>query len=131
MLIEDGDTVKVNLTNVSLAFAPDNTYLYTSTLDYVEPGTYSFERGVLYTLPAGAEEDAARKVKVELLDSLRLQILMNDAGKLRQLHFLRVRLPAAADADDEQSALDSFAIDTTTYLLDSAELEHLHHDHDE
>ena len=127
----------VDLSKVSLDFTPDLHYLYTSTLDYVEPGSYRLERGVLFTLPTGADESATRKVRVEKLDSVNLHILMNDDGKLRQLQFVRVDMPdGRADQPKEDALLDTFGIDTTTYELDSTDLEGLdfdaeeHHDHD-
>ena len=123
VLIEDGDTVDVDLENVSLAFAPDLNYLYTSTLDYVEPGTYRLDGGVLYTLPEGSDAGAARKVKVELLDSARLHILMNDAGKLRRLEFARVARDAAVVDTFGRGGDGAYDIDTAYYPLDSGSLD--------
>lgn len=136
MLIENGDTVDVDLNKVSLHFTPDLQYVYTSTLDYVEPGTFRLERGVLFTLPVGADASATRKVRIENLDSIYLFILMNDAGKLRQLQFRRLTASRPpVPVDEFNTPADSFAIDTTTYEYDSLELDgmdvddHEEHDH--
>jgi len=88
-VLEEGDSLKLDPTQVGFVFPPDNRYTYRSTLKYVEAGTWRYAEGFLYaqdTTQAGAEE---RIVAVEKLtrDSLEIRMLAGD--KERELVFLR------------------------------------------
>lgn len=84
-----GDTVDVRLEDVSLRFEPDGDYVYTSTLDYFEEGTFELD-GDLLTTVAAVDSVGEQRVRVTRLDDRRLHLLMEDAGRRRELGFERV-----------------------------------------
>ena len=86
----------VDLSEVSIAFHPDNRYVYTSTLDHEESGTYRVEEPLLLTTPAGQDTVIDRPVEITLLDASTLHLNMVEAGKSRLLQFARVD-PLRAD----------------------------------
>ena len=88
-LVEEGDTVDVRLDEVSLRFEPDGDYVYTSTLDYYEEGTFALDGDIL-TTTAAVDSVGVQRVRVTALDTGRLQFFMLDNGRKRQLSFQRV-----------------------------------------
>ena len=88
-LVEEGDTVDVRLDDVSLRFDTGGRYVYTSTLDYYEEGTFVFEGDILTTSPE-IDSVGEQRVKVTVLDPEQLRFFMMDAGRQRQLSFERV-----------------------------------------
>ena len=95
-LIEEGDTIAVDLTDVGIAFEPANRYVYTSTLDYEEAGTYRVDDAYLLTTPGGQDSIVDRAVEIMLLEGDRLHLNMEEAGKQRILQFERLGGAAAA-----------------------------------
>lgn len=88
-VLEGGDSLRLDPTQVGFVFRPDNRYTYRSTLRYEEAGTWRYAEGFLYaqdTTQTGATE---RIVAVEKLTSDSLEIRMMAGEKERELVFLR------------------------------------------
>ena len=99
----------VDLADVSLAFAADQAYIYTSTLDHLEAGTYTLEGDLLTTTADSTVGTGPQRVRVITLDSARLHLLMMDQGKERRLEFVRVdpKAPPPPQVVDSLEAIDS------------------------
>jgi len=83
-LTEEGDSLKVNLDEITLNFK-DKGYDFTSTLNYKEAGTYSLEKNLLMTLDSLNEGTIEKVVEITKLQNDSLFIRMNEAGKERIL----------------------------------------------
>ena len=100
-LIEEGDTVDVNLDDVSLRFDSAGRYVYTSTLDYFEEGGFVLEDDILTTDP-DVDTVGVQRVRVTTLDTSQLAFLMFDGGRQRILRFARVRPDGTAAPPSRQ-----------------------------
>lgn len=89
-LLEEGDTVAVDLSDVGIAFRPGGRYVYTSTLDHEEQGTYRVDGALLLTTPEGQDTIADRPVEIALLERDVLHLNMQEGDKARVLQFERV-----------------------------------------
>ena len=87
-LTEEGDSLRVNLEEITLRFA-DNGYDFTSTLNYKEEGVYSLNENFLLTLDSLNEGANEKIVEITRLENDSLHIRMNDAGKERLLVMIR------------------------------------------
>lgn len=83
-LTEEGDSLKVNLDEITLDFK-DIGYKFTSTLNYKEAGTYNLKDNFLTTLDSLNEGTAEKVVEITKLQNDSLFIRMNEAGKERIL----------------------------------------------
>ncbi len=99
LLIEEGDTIDVILDDVGLFFDADGSYIYTSTLDYEESGTFRSQGDMLFTTPSEQDTLLERPVAIALLDENALHLNMKEGEKNRILEFERIDLSAS---DDEQ-----------------------------
>lgn len=131
MLLEEGDTVDIDLTDVSLSFSPSGSYVYTSTLDHLEEGTFTVEGDLLVTTADTTADTQPQRVRILRLDSSRLHVQMKDQGKDRRLEFMRVIIEQPA-TDTTSGSYDeqAFEIDSLDMILDSAQLDDHDHDHD-
>lgn len=85
----------VDLSDVGIAFREGGQYVYTSTLDHEESGTYRVDGSLLMTTPAGQDTITDRPVEIALLEGDLLHLNMREGDKARVLQFERV-----ADAED-------------------------------
>jgi hypothetical protein len=83
-LTEEGDSLKVNLEEITLAFS-DKKYDFTSTLNYKESGTYLLKDNLLFTVDTLNDKANEKVVEITKLKADSLFIRMNDGGKERIL----------------------------------------------
>ncbi len=87
-LTEEGDSLKVNLEEITLAFK-ETGYDFTSTLNYKEAGTYDLKDNLLTTLDSLNTNQQEKVVEITKLQNDSLFIRMNEAGKERLLVMIR------------------------------------------
>ena len=87
-LTEEGDSLKVNLDEITLDFK-DAGYDFTSTLNYKEAGTYNLQKNLLITSDSLNEGTIEKVVEITKLQNDSLFIRMNEAGKERLLVMTR------------------------------------------
>ncbi len=97
-LVEEGDTVEVNLQDVSISFDPAGDYAYTSTLDYTERGTFRTDGEYLITQPNVPDTIPERAVEIATLEPSVLRLNMQEGDKRRVLMFERVGTNPSAPA---------------------------------
>ncbi len=83
-LTEEGDTLKVNLEEITLDFEK-NAYQFTSTLNYRESGVYRLKDYLLYTQDTLKENAVEKIVEITKINTDSLFIRMNESGKERLL----------------------------------------------
>jgi len=83
-LTEEGDSLKVNLDEITLNFK-DKGYDFTSTLNYKEAGVYSLKKNLLTTQDSLNEGTIEKVVEITKLQNDSLFIRMNEGGKERLL----------------------------------------------
>ena len=67
-----------------LQFTDEGHYTYQGTLNYREAGTFKISRNKLFLFNQSKEE---KEIHIESLNSKRLVLLMEDAGKIRRMIF--------------------------------------------
>lgn len=87
-LTEEGDSLKVNLDEITLDFG-NKGYDFTSTLNYKEAGTYTLKDNLLTTLDSLNEGTIEKVVEITRLQNDSLYIRMNEQGKERILVMIR------------------------------------------
>ncbi len=87
-LTEEGDSLKVNLDEITLNFR-EMGYDFTSTLNYKEAGTYNLQKNLLMTSDSLNEGTIEKVVEITKLQNDSLFIRMNEAGKERILVMTR------------------------------------------
>lgn len=75
---------------MGIAFREGGQYVYTSTLDHEESGSYRVDGALLMTTPAGQDSIADRPVEIALLEGDVLHLNMREGDKARVLQFERV-----------------------------------------
>ena len=89
-VLEEGQSLDINASEIKLDFHNEEIYSYKSTLDYQEAGQYTVQSSYLYTTDTLQENQAARKaVEIIQLTADSLQLRMNDEGKERILKMLK------------------------------------------
>lgn len=89
-VVEEGETLDINASEIQLEFVDDFIYAYKSTLDYKEAGQYNVQASYLYTTDTLPNAQAAKKaVEIIQLTTDSLQLRMNDEGKERILKMLK------------------------------------------
>ena len=83
-LTEEGDSLKVNLDEITLKFK-EKGYDFTSTLNYKEAGIYDLQKNLLTTLDSLNEGTIEKVVEITKLQNDSLFIRMNESGKERIL----------------------------------------------
>ena len=80
---ENGDSLKLDPTEINFEFTPDNRYRYRSTLNYTEAGTWKYENGYLYARDTTGHGAGDYIVAVDLLrpDSLLLRMKADSAER--------------------------------------------------
>ncbi len=87
-LTEEGDSLKVNLDEITLNFH-EKGYDFTSTLNYKEAGIYTLKDNLLTTLDSLNEGTQEKVVEITRLQNDSLYIRMNEEGKERLLVLTR------------------------------------------
>lgn len=87
-LTEEGDSLKVNLEEITLTFG-EKGYDFTSTLNYKEAGVYELKDNLLSTLDSLNTNQEAKVVEITKLQNDSLFIRMNEEGKERFLVMVR------------------------------------------
>ena len=87
-LTEEGDSLAVNLEEITLAFS-DLGYTFSSTLNYQEAGTYQLDQNLLTTTDSLNGTAGEKTVEIARLQNDSLFIRMNEAGKERRLVMIR------------------------------------------
>ncbi len=96
-VLEEGEALDINASEIQLQFVDDLVYAYHSTLDYKEAGEYTVQSSYLYTTDTLTEANSARKaVEIIQLTTDSLQLRMNDEGKERILKMIRDTSSSAA-----------------------------------
>ena len=72
------------LENIVLQFNDEGYYTYEGTLNYKEAGKFKVKRSSLF-LSSQSEEE--KELHIEALNSKKLVLLMEDAGKVRKMVF--------------------------------------------
>lgn len=89
-VVEEGEKLDINTSEIQLSFLDDEIYTYSSTLDYKEAGKYAVQSSYLYTTDTLASGQGGRKaVEIIQLTLDSLQLRMNDNGKERILKLLK------------------------------------------
>lgn len=89
-VMEEGEKLDINASEIQLSFINDQIYTYASTLDYKEAGKYNVQSSYLYTMDTLSAVQSGRKaVEIIQLTVDSLQLRMNDSGKERILKLLK------------------------------------------
>jgi site-specific DNA-cytosine methylase len=72
------------LENIVLQFNDEGYYTYEGTLNYKEAGKFKVKRSSLFLSSQSKEE---KELHIEALNSKKLVLLMEDAGKVRKMVF--------------------------------------------
>lgn len=88
-LTEEGDSLSVNLEEITLNFDAQNNYGFTSTLNYKEEGTYKLNKNLLSTVDQLNGENKEKLVEITKLANDSLFIRMMEEGKERILVMTR------------------------------------------
>jgi hypothetical protein len=88
-ILEEGEVLDINPSQIQLGFEESERYTYLSTLNYEEAGRYRVQTPYLYTTDTTAEQQAEKAVEIIQLTMDSLQLRMNDNGKERILKLLK------------------------------------------
>ncbi len=88
-VLEEGDSLKLDPTQVGFLFRPDNRYTFRSTLRYEEAGTWRYTEGFLMAQDTTRADSPERVVAVEKLTPDSLELRMLSEGKERWITLLR------------------------------------------
>ncbi|NRB53857.1 MAG: hypothetical protein HRU41_39775 [Saprospiraceae bacterium] len=89
-VLEEGESLDINASEIKLDFIDEEVYSYKSTLDYQEAGQYTLQSSYLYTTDTLQDVQGVRKaVEIIQLTPDSLQLRMNDEGKERILKMMK------------------------------------------
>ena len=77
-VLQDKQPLKVNPSEITLAFTKDGTYYFTSTLDYQEAGVFDLKGEQLWTTDTIQQPPKSKTVLIEKLSSDSLHIKMRN-----------------------------------------------------
>lgn len=86
---ENGDSLRLDPTEVGFTFRPDQRYHFRSTLKYTEAGTWSYDRGFLIAQDTTQPNTPERVVEVEKLTPDTLLLRMMEGTAERHLLLLK------------------------------------------
>jgi len=89
VILEAGQPLEIDPSNIILILNPDGSYQYESTLNYKEAGTFYLDQPYLYTMDTINQASTEKAVEVILLTPDSLHLRMNEAGKERLLKMTR------------------------------------------
>lgn len=88
-LLEEDKAVAVDTDEIIFEFKADNTYSFSSTLNYREAGAYALDGRLLYTTDTLNETSDEKAVEVVLLTQDSLHLRMQENGKERLLKLIK------------------------------------------
>ncbi len=91
LILEQGDTVEVDPAEISLEFQGEEGYVYLSTLNHKEAGTFYLDAQYLFTLDTLNKASTEKAVEIVLLTEDSLHLKMMDSGKERLLKMYKER----------------------------------------
>lgn len=89
--LEEGDSVAVNLLEIRLEFSDFDRYVFYSTLNYREAGSYRLEGPMLFTQDTLSPNTPERTLRIRQLEADTLLLDMEADGKKQALRLLRQR----------------------------------------
>ena len=89
IILEEGDSLAVDPSNIKFQFDENKYYQFESTLNYKEAGTYYLDDVYLYTTDTFNNASSEKVVEVLLLNEDSLHILMNEQTKERVLKLVK------------------------------------------
>jgi len=96
-IIGSWEAVKLDLEEISFHFTDDQSYEFTSTLNYREAGSYYLKSDMLYTTDTLNQASTEKIVEIIRLEEDTLLIRMDQNGKERQLKLARQAAPATGE----------------------------------
>jgi len=88
-ILEEGEVLDLNPSQIQLGFEAGEKYTYLSTLNYREAGQYRVQAPYLFTIDTTADQRTEKAVEIIQLTFDSLQLRMNDDGKERILKLLK------------------------------------------
>lgn len=88
-LTEEGEPVPVNMEEISFEFRADQSYRYSSTLNYREAGAWYVETRFLYTTDTINQASTEKAVEILMLSEDSLHLGMLEDGKERVIKLVR------------------------------------------
>jgi len=88
-VLEEGESLNVDPTEVGFTFSEDNGYTFRSTLNYKEAGTYQVQDTYLYTTDTLNQASTEKAVEITKLSEDSLFIRMMEQGQERTLKLVR------------------------------------------
>lgn len=89
ILLEEGDTIQMDLSPVFLQMHKEGTYLFQSTLNYLESGYFRLEGNLLYVQDTTTIGSKERKMRIHQFEADTLVLDMESDGLSRQLTLWR------------------------------------------
>ena len=90
-IIEEGKALPVNVEEIKLSFKGEDFYLFNSTLNYKEAGSYFLDSKYLFTTDTVNHASTEKAVEVIKLTQDSLVLKMNDSGKERLLRLSKMK----------------------------------------
>lgn len=90
-LLEETDTLGIDLNAVQLEFHTTKQYSFHGTLNELEAGTYRIQKDLLFTKDTLSQPPHEKVVKILKLNTDSLQLEMRDKDKKRILDLRKVR----------------------------------------
>lgn len=88
-LTENDKVLNVNLDEITFSFTDDNLYVYTSTLNYREAGSYYLKSNYLYTTDTLNQASTEKVVELIQITADSMQIRMEETGQERLLTLIK------------------------------------------
>jgi hypothetical protein len=89
LLVEESDTLQMDLSPVFLEMSSEGTYLFQSTLNYLESGRYRLEGNLLYIQDTTSTGSKERRIRIRQFEADTLILDMESEGLSRQLTLWR------------------------------------------
>jgi hypothetical protein len=89
-VLEEGEPLPVDVSEIQFEFRDNNEYEYSSTLKYKEAGTYYMEDNYLFTTDTFNQASTEKVVEIVLLDGDSLHLKMKEQGQERILKLRRL-----------------------------------------
>lgn len=90
-VLEEGEPLGIDPTVISMTFGENNSYAYSSTLNYRESGSFYIDSKYLYTTDTLNQASTEKAVEIVTLTADSLTLKMNEAGRERLLKMARHR----------------------------------------
>lgn len=90
-VLEDGEPLKVNLSEINISFNANELYSFKSTLNYNEAGRYYIESPFLFTTDTVNSASTEKTVEILLLTADSLHLKMSEGGKNRLMKMKKLK----------------------------------------